>query len=154
MVNVDMILIEKGEANLVLVKVIKECTGLGLKDSKEILDLFNTGVLNCIKIAVQNAKEFQFKLNETDWIFKIENTKSKRISKLLELGLGDIDDKVENIAEFLSKEIISRLDNPSNRYKAPSANYIVYNEFFIDLISKLDSEQIEKLYRKEKSETN
>ncbi len=156
MVNVDMTLIEKGDGNfLAFVKAIKDCTGLGLRESKNIADQFNNKIIKVCKISVEDAGEFQYRLNETGWIFKIESIKSKRISKLLELGLGDIDDKVENIAESLSKEIISRLDNHSNnKYKGPSANYITYNEFFIDLISRLDPEQIEKLYKKEKSETN
>lgn len=156
MVSVEMVLEKKGANLLQFVKVIKDCTGLGLKESKDIADSFRDSKITIYKIDVNSRKKFQYLLDtETDWSFKIIDRKAHRLNRLLELGLGDISDKIDIISEELSHEIISRL-NTSPIMRSHSANYLTYNEFFADLISKLDPEQIEKLYkeRNKKSETN
>jgi large subunit ribosomal protein L7/L12 len=58
---VDVILTETGANKLAVIKVVRDITGLGLKEAKDIAD--NGGVVK-EKVAIEEAKEMQAKFEE------------------------------------------------------------------------------------------
>ncbi len=59
--SADVVLVETGANKLAVIKVIRDITGLGLKEAKDIAD--NGGVVK-EKVAMDEAKEMQAKFEE------------------------------------------------------------------------------------------
>jgi len=107
-----MKLLSKCENKIQVLKLIKECTGLGLKESKNIADLMfnNIGLVREIKIIepylkdgelfkpfeeIKKIKEFgDFQLNGgISW---------QRDSKMLGIGIGETEDYVNFVSECMT----------------------------------------------------
>ena len=97
---VILTLLKPGNDKLSLIKIVKDITGYGLKDSKDIVD--NIMVTpQIIKFAASNndAKRIRKYLTECDGLeFTMTDIETIRDRKLLQLGIADHKDYVEELA--------------------------------------------------------
>jgi hypothetical protein len=113
MIKLRIKLLSKCENKLQVVKLIKDCTGLGLKDSKWIADeMFNhIGSVKEIELRdpyMRDSKLFypyeEFTKNIHEFgDFQVTGGLSwERDSKMLSIGLGDIEDYANFVSEYMS----------------------------------------------------
>ena len=113
MIKLRFKLLSKCENKLQVVKLIKDCTGLGLRESKDIADeMFNhIGLVKEIKLAkpyIRDGKTFnpyeEFTKNIHEFgDFQVTGGLSwERDSKMLSIGLGDIEDYANFVSEYMS----------------------------------------------------
>ena len=106
-------LLSKCDNKLQVVKLIKDCTGLGLKDSKWIADeMFDhIGLVKEIELRepyIRAGKTFnpyeEFTKNIRDFgHFHVTGGLSwERDSKMLSLGIGEIEDYANFVSEYMS----------------------------------------------------
>ena len=106
-------LLSKCDNKLQVVKLIKDCTGLGLKDSKWIADeMFNhIGLVKEIELRepyIRAGKTFnpyeEFTKNIRDFgHFQVTGGLSwERDSKMLGLGIGETEDYANFVSEYMS----------------------------------------------------
>ena len=113
MIKLRFKLLSKCENKLQVVKLIKDCTGLGLRESKDIADeMFNhIGLVKEIKLVkpyIRDGKTFnpyeEFTKNIHEFgDFQVTGGLSwERDSKMLSIGLGDIEDYANFVSEYMS----------------------------------------------------
>ena len=106
-------LLSKCENKLQVVKLIKDCTGLGLKDSKDIADdMFNKiGLVREIEIVEPYTKdgkvfnpfeEFTTKINQFGDFRVTGGLSWERDSKMLGLGIGETEDYATFVSDYMS----------------------------------------------------
>lgn len=111
------------QAKLMLVKILKNHTGLGLKDSKDICDRLHELPYRPVEFLLDTpvdilpneyAKSFKEELSEMGLEFDMSGgTDFERNRKLLMLGLGDKEDYVSFLEENLidQKELLNLVLN-------------------------------------------
>jgi hypothetical protein len=135
-------LLSKCENKLQVVKLIKDCTGLGLKDSKDIADeMFNyIGLVKEIELRepyIREDKTFnpyeEFTKNIHNFgHFQVTGGLSwERDSKMLRIGVGDIEDYAYFVSDYM-------------RYNNMDENKIILENLF----SKLKKEDLVELVNK------
>ncbi len=113
MIKIRFKLLSKCENKLQVVKLIKDCTGLGLRESKDIADeMFNhIGLVKEIKLAkpyIRGGESFnpydEFTKNIHQFgDFQVTGGLSwERDSKMLSIGLGEVEDYAIFISEYMS----------------------------------------------------
>ena len=106
-------LLSKCDNKLQVVKLIKDCTGLGLKDSKWIADeMFDhIGLVKEIEIIepyIKDSKvfnpfvEFTTKINQFGHFQVTGGLSWERDSKMLSLGIGEKEDYANFVSEYMS----------------------------------------------------
>ncbi len=106
-------LLAKCDQKLQVVKLIKDCTGLGLRDSKDIADeMFNDiGLVKEIDLAkpyIRDGKTFnpydEFTKNIHNFgHFQVTGGLSwERDAKMLGIGVGDIEDYASFVSDYMS----------------------------------------------------
>ena len=106
-------LLSKCDNKLQVIKLIKECTGLGLKDSKEIADKMfdNLGLVRELEIlepytkegyAFNPYEEFTKKIHEFGDFQVTGGLAWERNAKMLGLGIGEIEDYATFLSEYMS----------------------------------------------------
>jgi hypothetical protein len=113
MIKLRIKLLSKCENKLQVVKLIKDCTGLGLKDSKDIADdMFNKiGLVREIEITEPYTKdgkvfnpfeEFTTNINQFGDFQVTGGLSWERDSKMLGLGIGEIEDYAIFVSDYMS----------------------------------------------------
>lgn len=106
-------LLSKCDNKLQVVKLIKDCTGLGLRESKDIADeMFNhIGLVKEIELRepyIKEGKTFnpyeEFAKNIQDFgHFHVTGGLSwERDAKMLGIGVGDVEDYANFVSEYMS----------------------------------------------------
>ncbi len=132
-------LLAKCDQKLQVVKLIKDCTGLGLRDSKDIADeMFNDiGLVKEIDLAkpyIRDGKTFnpydEFTKNIHNFgHFQVTGGLSwERDAKMLGIGVGDIEDYASFVSDYMS-------------YNNTDENRIILENLF----SKLDKKDLVEL---------
>lgn len=122
---------------LQLVKIIKNHTGWGLKESKDWYDSLK--LLRKKSISVNNITLFESDLSEITGI-SINNTSKRRIEKLIKIGIVGRDEKIDFYSEKMSIDFISYSVDNSGKI-----NFDKTNQYIKNLLSKLDDENLEKV---------
>lgn len=134
-------LIYPSNTKLKLVKLIKDCSGLGLKDSKDICDELHSNPGKSVKMQVlpvatdgtNYIRKFINELKEVDGMFEVTGGREwQRNYKMLAIGLGDRSEYVDFISEHIS----------DNRTLEESKNLIKF------IIEKLSKKEIEEIFSK------
>jgi hypothetical protein len=107
MKKIRMKCIQKTTSKLAFVKLIKQVSGLGLKESKDIADTFDYDDINKIvefeiprEISIE---QFRKDLNDVGGQYLVNGgVEFEREYKLLTLGLGEQEDYVDFISENLN----------------------------------------------------
>jgi hypothetical protein len=106
MKKIRMKCIQKTPNKLALVKLIKQVSDLGLKDSKNIVDTFDYDINMSVEFEILNNKSIEIFRNELKEIggqYSVNGgVEFDRELKLLKLGLGQEKDYVDFISENLS----------------------------------------------------
>jgi hypothetical protein len=124
MKKIEIKLIEPTTEKLKLVKLIKDCSGMGLKESKELLDNLHRFPDRSLEMPIQESNKTRF-IEELQLItgkFSITGGKEwTRDIKLMQLGMSDADSIITTLSEYIlnkwsdSKEILeealSKLDH-------------------------------------------
>lgn len=131
-------LIENCPNKLIFVKLIKECSGLGLKESKDICDRLHAGEVQTFEVreddAVNYAKKFRQDIVSCGGKFQVSGgVDFQRNYKMLELGIGDDSDYVDFISESIFQ---NNLESPE--------------EFLKFVLTKFNREQLIELFDKSK----
>lgn len=107
-------LLSKCENKLGVVKLIKDCTGLGLRESKDIADLMfdNIGLVREIELRepyldkngeiIRPFELFSEKIKEFGDFYVTGGLSWERNYKMLGLGIGELEDYVNFVSEFMS----------------------------------------------------
>lgn len=107
-------LLSRCDNKLAVVKLIKDCTGLGLKDSKDIADLMfnNIGLVREIELIepyldkngeiIRPFELFTSKIKELGDFYVTGGLSWERNAKMLSLGVGDTEDYVNFVAEYMT----------------------------------------------------
>jgi hypothetical protein len=123
---------------LQFVKLIKECSGLGLKESKDICDRLHNGEIQIFEArdddAVNYAKKFRQDIVNCGGKFQVSGgVEFQRDYKMLELGIGDDSDYVDFISESIFQ---NNLENSE--------------KFLKFVLTKFNREQLIELFDKTK----
>jgi hypothetical protein len=140
--KIRMKLISECKNKLQVVKLIKDCTGLGLKDSKDIADdMFNNiGLVKEINLAkpyIRDGKtfnpydEFTKKIHNFGHFQVTGGLSWERDAKMLGIGVGDIEDYAHFVSDYMS-------------YNNTDENRIILENLF----SKLDKKDLIELVNK------
>lgn len=134
-------LVRPSSQKLQFVKLLKECSGLGLKDSKDICDLLHSWPQVSRNIPIReteidqmgNRIDYKVKfikgLKDIDGQFNVTgDTQWERDLKVLKLGLGDNSDYIEFIKDY----VFDNFDDSENILKFA--------------LSKLSKEQLEEVF--------
>ncbi len=108
-------LIEKAESKLQLVKLIKDCSGLGLRESKDICDNLHAGMTQTFETRqdgiVNYSKKFREEIKNCGGKFIVSGgTEFLREFKMLDLGIGDNEDYVDFIVEYFENNFEDQKD--------------------------------------------
>lgn len=131
----------RGASNkLVLVKLIKDCSGLGLKESKDICDRLHSypGDAQSFEArqddtGINYAKKFREEIKNCGGEFIVSGGKElMREFKILELGIGDHQDYTEFIIDYYEN------------------NFEDQKEFLKFVLSKLKREELVSIFEKAK----
>lgn len=107
-------LLSRCDNKLAVVKLIKDCTGLGLKDSKDIADLMfnNIGLVREIELIdpyldkdgdiIRPFDLFTSKIKDLGDFYVTGGLSWERNSKMLSLGIGETEDYVNFVSEFIT----------------------------------------------------
>ena len=143
--HISIKLIYPSTTKLMLVKLIKDCSGLGLKDSKDICDELHSNPGKVVKMQVlpvsqdgtNYIKKFISELKDISGKFEVNGgTQWQRNYKMLAIGLGEKSEYVDFISEHISDNIT--LEESKDLIK-----------FIID---KLTKEEVEEIFSKIKIE--
>ncbi len=132
-------LLSRCDNKLQVVKLIKDCTGLGLKDSKDIADLMfnNVGLVREIELTepyIRDGKvfnpyqEFTNKIKDFGDFYVTGGLSWERDYKMLSIGVGETEDYANFISEY------KKLNNTDE-------NKIILNSLF----NKLKKEDLVEL---------
>lgn len=106
MKKIRMKCVEKTPSKLAFVKLIKEVSGLGLKDSKDIADTFDYDINKTVEFEILTSKsidQFRKDLKDMGGQYLVNgDVEFDREYKLLTLGLGEQEDYVDFISENLN----------------------------------------------------
>ena len=135
MKKIRMKCVQKTPSKLAFVKLIKQVSGLGLKESKDIADTFDYDINKTVEFEIPrdiSIDQFRKDLKEIGGQYLVNGgLEFEREYKLLTLGLGEQEDYVDFISENLNyftnqedtiKFILSKLTK----------------EDLIELVNKLD----------------
>lgn len=131
----------KGATNkLVLVKLIKDCSGLGLKESKDICDRLHSYPGNTQSFearqddtVINYAKKFREEIKNCGGEFIVSGgAELMRDFKMLELGLGDNQDYADFIIDYYENDFEDQ------------------KEFLKFVLSKLKREELVSIFEKAK----
>jgi hypothetical protein len=131
-------LIENCPNKLIFVRLIKDCSGLGLKESKDICDRLHAGEVQTFEAreddAVNYAKKFRQDIVSCGGKFQVSGgVEFQRNYKMLELGIGDDSDYVDFISESIFQ---NNLENSE--------------EFLKFVLSKFNREELIEIFDKSK----
>ena len=131
-------LIENCPSKLLLVKLIKDCSGLGLKESKDICDRLHAGEVQTFEVreddAVNYAKKFRQDIVNCGGKFQVSGgVEFQRNYKMLQLGIGDDSDYIDFISESIFQ---NNLENSE--------------EFLKFVLTKFNREQLIEIFDKSK----
>lgn len=125
-------------SKLAFVKLLKECTGLGLKDAKDIADRIWIQGYYVVDIHVDSFIKFKTELKQIGNFSISGDTQWTRESKILTLGIGNKEEYVGFISEFIKdnrnsdeilefildkmtktelKEVISKINEYYNKFE-------------------------------------
>jgi hypothetical protein len=106
MKKIRMKCIQKTPSKLAFVKLIKQVSGLGLKESKDIADTFDYDINKTIEFEISrdiSIEQFRKDLNDIGGHYLINgDLEFDREYRLLTLGLGELEDYVDFISENLN----------------------------------------------------
>jgi len=106
MKKIRMRCVQKTPSKLAFVKLIKEVSGLGLKESKDIADTFDYDINRIVEFEISreiSIEQFRKDLNDVGGQYIVNGgLEFEREYKLLTLGLGEQDDYVDFISENLN----------------------------------------------------
>jgi hypothetical protein len=106
MKKIRMKCVQKTPSKLAFVKLIKQVSGLGLKESKDIADTFDYDINKCIEFEIPreiSIEQFRKDLNDVGGQYIVNGgLEFEREYKLLTLGLGEQEDYVDFISENLN----------------------------------------------------
>lgn len=106
MKKIRMRCVEKTPSKLAFVKLIKEVSGLGLKESKDIADTFDYDINKVAEFEIPISKsieQFRKDLVDIGGQYLVNNgIEFDREYKLLTLGLGEQEDYVDFISDNLN----------------------------------------------------
>jgi hypothetical protein len=132
-------LIEKCVNKLIFVKLIKDCSGLGLKESKDICDRLHSHPLEIQTFVVRQdgitnyAKKFRDEISNAGGKFIISGgTEFMRDFKILDLGIGDNEDYANFIIDYYENSFEDQ------------------KEFLKFVLSKLNREELLSIFEKAK----
>ena len=132
-------LIEKCVNKLIFVKLIKDCSGLGLKESKDICDRLHTHPLEIQTFVVRQdgitnyEKKFRDEISNAGGKFLISGgTEFMRDFKILDLGIGDNEDYANFIIDYYENSFEDQ------------------KEFLKFVLSKLNREELLSIFEKAK----
>jgi hypothetical protein len=98
--------VEKTPSKLAFVKLLKEVTGYGLKESKDIADTFDYDINKVVEFEISRDKsidQFRKDLREIGGQYLVNGgVEFDREYKLLTLGLGEQEDYVDFISQNLN----------------------------------------------------
>jgi hypothetical protein len=98
--------IQKTPSKLAFVKLIKQVSGLGLKESKEIVETFDYDINKTVEFEIPreiSIEQFRKDLNDVGGQYIVNGgLEFEREYKLLTLGLGEQEDYVDFISENLN----------------------------------------------------
>ena len=140
--RIRMKLLSKCDSKLQVVKLIKDCSGLGLRESKDIADeMFNhiglVKEIDLIEPYIKDGKNFnpyeEFTKNINQFgDFQVTGGLSwQRDAKMLGIGVGDIEDYVNFLSDYMS-------------YNNTDENKTILENLF----SKLDKKDLVELVNK------
>lgn len=107
-------LLSRCDNKLGVVKLIKDCTGLGLKDSKDIADLMfdNIGLVREIELRepyldkngeiIRPFELFTSKIKDFGDFYVTGGLSWERNAKMLGLGVGDLEDYANFVSEYMT----------------------------------------------------
>ena len=107
-------LLSRCDNKLQVVKLIKDCTGLGLKDSKDIADLMfdNIGLVREIELRepyldkngeiIRPFELFTSKIKDFGDFYVTGGLSWERNAKMLGLGVGDLEDYANFVSEYMT----------------------------------------------------
>ena len=106
MKKIRMSCVQKTQSKLAFVKLIKEVSGLGLKESKDIVDTFDYDINRIVEFEISKDRsidQFRKDLNDIGGQYLVNGgLQFEREYKLLTLGLGEQEDYVDFISENLN----------------------------------------------------
>lgn len=106
MKKIRMKCIQKTPSKLAFVKLIKEVSGLGLRESKDIADTFDYDINKTADFEILTSKsidQFRKDLSQVGGQYLVNGSvEFDREYKLLTLGLGEQEDYVDFISENLN----------------------------------------------------
>ena len=106
MKKIRMKCVQKTPSKLAFVKLIKEVSGLGLKESKDIVDTFDYDINRIIEFEIskdRSIEKFREELKDIGGEYLVNGgLEFEREYKLLTLGLGEQEDYVDFISENLN----------------------------------------------------
>ena len=98
--------VQKTPSKLAFVKLIKQVSGLGLKESKDIADTFDYDINKTVEFEIPreiSIEQFRKDLNDVGGQYIVNGgLEFEREYKLLTLGLGEQEDYVDFISENLN----------------------------------------------------
>lgn len=140
MKKIQIKLIEPCTQKLLFVRLIKECSNLGLKESKDICDRLHSfpGQIQSFEVrdddALNYAKKFRQDIIDCGGKFQVSGgIEFQRNYKMLELGIGDNSDYIDFIAESFFQNC---LENPE--------------EFLKFVLTRFNREQLIELFGRAK----
>jgi len=106
MKKIRMNCVQKTPSKLAFVKLIKQVSGLGLKESKDIADTFDYDINKTVEFEIPrdiSIDQFRKDLKEIGGQYLVNGgLEFEREYKLLTLGLGEQEDYVDFISENLN----------------------------------------------------
>lgn len=106
MKKIRMNCVEKTPSKLAFVKLIKQVSGLGLKESKDIADTFDYDINKTVEFEIPrdiSIDQFRKDLKDIGGQYLVNGgLEFEREYKLLTLGLGEQEDYVDFISENLN----------------------------------------------------
>jgi len=106
MKKIRMKCVQKTPSKLAFVKLIKEVSGLGLKESKDIVDTFDYDINRIVEFEISRDKsieQFRKDLKDVGGQYLVNGgLEFEREYKLLTLGLGEQEDYIDFISDNLN----------------------------------------------------
>ena len=136
-------LLSKCDNKLQVVKLIKDCTGLGLRESKDLADeMFNKiGLVQEIDLREPYLKEGKTFVPFEEFTTKIKDFGDfqvtgglswERDSKMLGLGIGDIEDYANFVSDYMSYN-----NSEENKMILESLFNKLQKEDLVELVNKI-----------------
>jgi len=144
---------------LTFVKIVKDHTGMGLKDAKDFVDsvIGSPGVE--IPLSVINPLEFEKDLIQSNQnAFVVINAQKMRHDKLIQLGLGSKEDLIQSLSEEISTELYLRIkrsvnDSKNDGLKITSTRHLIeeITNYTTDLLLLIDENKLQELFKDKKN---